>query len=73
MSFQVGIGSLGGTVFFSGGTLYPSANYEGFKIKWLASLPHIFNEEVSWLENRKWVVNLLTVEWFISVRPDSRN
>ena len=26
MSFQVGIGSLGGTVF-SGGTLYPSANY----------------------------------------------
>ena len=27
MSFQVEIGSLGGTVFFSGGTLYPSANY----------------------------------------------
>ena len=27
MSFQVGIGSLGGTVF-SGGTYYPSANYE---------------------------------------------
>ena len=27
MSFQVGIGSLGGTVFFSGGTLYPSVNY----------------------------------------------
>ena len=26
MPFQVGIGSLGGTVF-SGGTLYPSANY----------------------------------------------
>ena len=26
MSFQVGIGSLGGTVF-PGGTLYPSANY----------------------------------------------
>ena len=26
MSFQVGIGSLGGTVF-SGETLYPSANY----------------------------------------------
>ena len=28
MSFQVGIGSLSGTVFFSGGTLYPSANYD---------------------------------------------
>ena len=28
MSFQVGVGSLGGTVFFSGGTLYSSANYE---------------------------------------------
>ena len=28
MSFQVEIGSLDGTVFFSGGTLYPSANYE---------------------------------------------
>ena len=27
MSFQVGIGSLGGAVFFSGETLYPSANY----------------------------------------------
>ena len=27
MSFQVGIGCLGETVFFSGGTLYPSANY----------------------------------------------
>ena len=27
MSFQVGIGSLGGTVFFSRGTLYPSVNY----------------------------------------------
>ena len=27
MSFQVGIGSLGGTVFFSGGTLHPSVNY----------------------------------------------
>ena len=26
MSFQVGIGSLGGTVF-SGGILYPSGNY----------------------------------------------
>ena len=28
MSFKVGIGSLGETVFFSGGTLYPSANYD---------------------------------------------
>ena len=27
MSFQMKIGFLGGTVFFSGGTLYPSANY----------------------------------------------
>ena len=27
MSFQVGIGVLGGTVFFSSGTLYPSVNY----------------------------------------------
>ena len=27
MSFQVGIGSSGGTVF-SGATLYPSANYD---------------------------------------------
>ena len=35
MVFQVGIGYLGGTVF-SGGTLYPSANYEilnFFKVK----------------------------------------
>ena len=29
MSSQMGIGSLGGTVFFSGGILYPSANYGG--------------------------------------------
>ena len=28
MSFQVEIGSLVETVFFSGETLYPSANYE---------------------------------------------
>ena len=28
MSFKVGIGSLGETVFFSGGPLYPSANYD---------------------------------------------
>ena len=28
MSFQVGIGSLGGTMFFQVGTLYPSANYD---------------------------------------------
>ena len=28
MSFQVGIDSLGGDYVFSGGTLYPSANYE---------------------------------------------
>ena len=27
ISFQVGIGSLGRTVFFSGWTLYPSVNY----------------------------------------------
>ena len=27
MSFQVGIGTLGGTVFFSGEDLYPSVNY----------------------------------------------
>ena len=27
MSFEVKIGSLGGTVFFSGGNLYPSINY----------------------------------------------
>ena len=27
MSFEVKIGSLGGTVFFSGGNLYPSLNY----------------------------------------------
>ena len=33
MSFQVGIDSLGGTVFFSGGTLYPSANYGGKRAK----------------------------------------
>ena len=31
MSFQVGIGSLGGT-FFPGGTLYPSANYVIFML-----------------------------------------
>ena len=28
MSFQVGIGSLGGTLFFSSETFYPSANYD---------------------------------------------
>ena len=32
MSFQVGIGSLGGTVF-SGGTLYPSVNYASDSLK----------------------------------------
>ena len=38
MSFQVGIGSLGGTVF-SGGTLYPSVNYEFvYSTKWTYSL-----------------------------------
>ena len=42
MSFQVGIDSLGGTVFFSGGTLYSSANYGGKRgkkkkgLKWAA-------------------------------------
>ena len=32
MSFQVGIGSLGGTVF-SGGTFYPSVNHDMFSPK----------------------------------------
>ena len=33
MSFQAGIGSLGGTVFFSSETLYPSANYGNQNLK----------------------------------------
>ena len=49
MSFQVGIDSIGGTVFFSGWTLYPSANYDSFlKMIWfiffmsfLVSLIHL--------------------------------
>ena len=53
MSFQVGIGSLGGTVFFPEGTLYSSVNYDMFSPKNFAKflkLPILQNAS-GWLQN----------------------
>ena len=55
MSFQVGIGSLGGAVFFSGGILYPSANYA------LSTLSMSFfrlKEDTSFQSITIWWINL---------------
>ena len=49
MSFQVGIGSLGETVFFSGGTLYSSANYAVSYIvgvRWLSGCSEVGDHEI---------------------------
>ena len=45
MSFQVGVGSLGGTVF-SGGAFYPSANYDSLQTDSLPGLNYVKYKEI---------------------------